>query len=478
VKKRNLKEIFLGLFVGDEPPGDSFEASSARAEAISETGGHLSQKPPGPPADWLAKRSGGPPAHWAERVRRAAPELLQDGKRSEVNAISQPQPPRQVQRKSAAPAPLRLERPSSSSLDSPRTPIVRTESRPDDRQRPDNRKQEPSLPSFPVSAQKQDADDLEENSKEPPELRDSDSTVRSGDHSVATQLQIGEAPAQGKPSFQKNICAFAPLREPGPSEENFSQKRKGANASKVLFEAERAIGEPDEDEDRRQVREDTTVDRGNHPPVNGDRATTSSCITFSSRQNPEQENVGQKNSGRKNINRWAEHLRNFQSGAEHQELPTPPAIGPVKVTQRQVIRYPEISEAEAQRAPVRYDRVTLDPGDGKVEGREEIVTKPVGLATGQDRLTNRRDKSFAAYGYDTSCLLASCDGESGAGKQLAPHFITSAPAPTSYDVSAGRWPALFESSADDYFDDAMAAWRELSHRRRLAREQEGSLWSE
>ncbi|MGH9754232.1 MAG: hypothetical protein ACREA2_15750 [Blastocatellia bacterium] len=48
----------------------------------------------------------------------------------------------------------------------------------------------------------------------------------------------------------------------------------------------------------------------------------------------------------------------------------------------------------------------------------------------------------------------------------------------SYDVSADRWPALFEASEDDYFDDAMTAWRELNHRRRLASEQAGSLWNE
>ena len=107
-----------------------------------------------------------------------------------------------------------------------------------------------------------------------------------------------------------------------------------------------------------------------------------------------------------------------------------------------------------------------------------MITKPVEPATGQDRLTKRLDKSFAAQRHDTSCLLASCDGETGAGKQLASHFITSTTAPTSYDVSEGRWPALFESSADDYFDDAMAAWRELSRNRRLAREQAGNLWSE
>ena len=463
--KRNLKEIFLGLFAGarrragDRPPGDSFELSSARSEAISETGGRLSQKPPGPPADWLAKRSGGPPAHWVERVRQVTPEMMRNEQRDEADATSQLQDPRRIQRKSAAPAPLRVERPSPSSrssLDSPRKPIIRTESRPDDHRPPGSRKQEPSLPSFPVNTQKRYADDLGKNSKKSPELRDTESTVRSGDHAVATQQQIGKAPAQAKPGFERNICAFAPLREPGLSESRFLQERKDAKASKVLSNVEQAIGAHDKDEGGQQVRQDTADDPGNHPPLKDDEAKA-----FSFRQNSEQENI-----------------RNFPTGAEHHEFPTPSAVEPDKVTRRQVVRYPDISRAEAQRAPFRYDRVALDSGDGKVKGREEVVTKPVEPAPGQDRLTNRPDKSFAAHRHDASCLPAFCDGETGAGKQLASHFITSTTAPTSYDVSEGRWPALFESSADDYFDDAMAAWRELSRNRRLVREQAGNLWSE
>jgi hypothetical protein len=475
--KRNLKEIFLGLLagawrrVGEKPPGDSFEASSARAEAESETGGRLSQKPPGPPADWLAKRSSGPPAHWVERVGRTTPETLWNEKRDEADATPQLQDPRRIQRKSAESAPLRLERPgpaSRSSLDSPRKPIMRTESRPDDRRRPGRREQEPSLPSFPVITQKRDADELEENSKESPELRDTEPAVRSGDHAVATQLQICEAHAQAEPGFQGNICASAPLREQELSESRFLQERKDTKVSKGLFNVEQAIGAPDKDEGSRQVRIHTAYAHGNHQPLKEDVAETSSC-----RQNTEEENVGQKN-----VKSRAEQLREFPTGAEHQEFTAPSATGAVKVTRRQVVRYPDISRAGAQRMPVRYDRVTLDSSDGNGKGREEVVTKPIGTETAHNQLTMRPDKGFASHKRDASCLLASRDGDTGEGKQLAPPFITSTPTPDSYDVSPGRWPALFESSADDYFDDAMTAWRELSRNRRLAREQAGNLWSE
>ncbi|HKQ92229.1 MAG TPA: hypothetical protein VJZ77_16335 [Blastocatellia bacterium] len=209
-----------------------------------------------------------------------------------------------------------------------------------------------------------------------------------------------------------------------------------------------------------------------------DGAEAFSRPTFSYRQNYEQENVGQKNSGQKNVNSWPEHLRNFSTGAEHREFQTPSAIGAVEVTRRQVVSYFDVSRAEAQRAQVSADRVALDLGDGKAEWAEESVTNPVEPVTGQVRLTERQDKSFAAHRCDASSLLASCDSETGASKQISPNFITSTPAPTSYDVSEGRWPALFEPSADDHLDDAMAAWRELSRNRRLAREQTGSLWSE
>jgi hypothetical protein len=488
VKKRNLKDIFLSLLAGarrragGKPSGDSFETSAARAEAKSETGGPLLQKPLGPPEDWLAKRSGGPPVHWIEHVRRTTPETLWNGKRDEADATSRRQDPRPVQRKSAESAPLRLEWPgpaSRSSLDSPRKPILGTESRHDDHRRPGPRNQEASPPSFPVNTRKRDADDLGKNSKKSPELRDKESTGRSGDHAkestgrsgdqaVATQLQIGEATAQAKPSFQRKNYPFAPLREPGLSESSFSQERKDAKVSKVLFDLEHAIDAPDKDERRRQVREDTADDPGNHPPLKDDGAEK-----FSFWQKPEQENVGQQN-----VNRQVERLGNFPTCAGHQEFPTPSTIRSVKVTRRQVTPHPDISQAEAQRASVRYDRAILDSSDGDGEGREEVITKPVELSARQDRLTKTPDKGFAAQRRDTSCLLASCDSETGADKQLKPHFITSTPAPTSYDVSAGRWPALFESSTDDYFDEAMAALRELSRDRRLAREQAGNLWSE
>lgn len=476
MKKRNLKDIFLGFFAGarrragDKPPGGSFEASSARAEAKSETGGRLPQKPPGPPADWLAKRSGGPPAHWAERVRQTTPEMFRNGKIVEADATSQQQDPKQVQRKSAAPVPMRLERPapaSRSSLDSPRKPIIRTESRLGDHRRPGNREQEPSLPSFPVNTQKRDADDSGKNSKESPELRDTESKVQSGDQAVATRLQIGEAPVRAEPGFQRDIRAFAPLREQGVSASRFLQEREDEEVSKGIFNVEREIGAPDKDEGK-QVWEDTAYDPENFPPLKEGEAETFSC-----RQYSEQENVGQKK-----VNRRAEQLRNFPTGAERQKFPTPSATGAIKVTRRQVIPYPDVYRAEAQRSPVGDDCAAIKSDDEEVEWRVEAVTKPAGPAPGQDRLTKRTDKSIAAQKRDTSCLLESRDGETNASKQLAPHVITSTTAPTSYDVSEGRWPALFESSADDYFDDAMAAWRELSRNRRLAREQAGSLWSE
>jgi hypothetical protein len=144
VKKRNLKAIFLGLLgrrrAGDksspdraaaaatqaaaaarsriEPEPSDLKAISAHAETVSATSGHLPQKPPGPPADWLAKYSSGPPSHWVERVRSAAPQMSQDQGGNEFGATAVPQPPRQVQlgptprlqRPEQAP-PLRLQRP-------------------------------------------------------------------------------------------------------------------------------------------------------------------------------------------------------------------------------------------------------------------------------------------------------------------------------------------------------------------------------
>src|SRR5262249_45436517 len=119
-------------------------------------------------------------------------------------------------------------------------------------------------------------------------------------------------------------------------------------------------------------------------------------------------------------------------------------MGSVKVTEQLATRYPDGVNKEARIAPFRYEGAAFDSGRRQVTKREEeVVTK--------------REEEVA-----TSIL-----------SQVAQDRRA-----TSFDVSAGRWPALFESSADDYFDDAMAALRELSHYRRLAREQAGSLWSE
>ena len=441
MRKINLKAIFWGLFVGarrrvsDKPPSVSSAASSDRAKAISRTGDRLPQKPSGPPADRLAKRSGGPPVHWVERVRQAAPELLRNGKRDEADATLRPQLPRKVQRK---PAPLRLNRPAPalrSPIDSRRKPIMKTESQPDNRGRPANRKQEPSPPSPSGGSRKRAAGASEKNSK-PPEPHDTALTVRSGDHSAATQLQISEARPQTNPSFRENLCAFAPSREPGLGEASFSKRREGAKPAKVLLRVEQAIDEPDKDEGRRQVREGAADDLRNHPPLKGDGARTFSDPAFSRRQNFEQENHGQENFGRKDINSRVEYSWDFPPSVEVPESPIPISVEPVKVTQRLATRYPDRANQEARKAPFPYEGASFDSGRRQVTKREDEVATPIVSQVAQDRRA------------------------------------------ISYDVSAGRWPALFESSEDDYFDDAMAALRELSHRRRLAREQAGSLWSE
>jgi len=170
--------------------------------------------------------------------------------------------------------------------------------------------------------------------------------------------------------------------------------------------------------------------------LKGDGARTFSDPAFSRRQNFEQENHGQENFGRKDINSRVEYSWDFPPSVEVPESPIPISVEPVKVTQRLATRYPDRANQEARKAPFPYEGASFDSGRRQVTKREDEVATPIVSQVAQDRRA------------------------------------------ISYDVSAGRWPALFESSEDDYFDDAMAALRELSHRRRLAREQAGSLWSE
>jgi hypothetical protein len=102
--------------------------------------------------------------------------------------------------------------------------------------------------------------------------------------------------------------------------------------------------------------------------------------------------------------------------------------------QENVARYP--AHRETRRSADGHERLALTSGYKQVVKREEEVTKPIGPQF-------ERDQRAISYG-----------------------------------VSEDRWPALFEASPDDYFDDLMTVWHELSRDRRLAREQEGGLWNE
>lgn len=96
----------------------------------------------------------------------------------------------------------------------------------------------------------------------------------------------------------------------------------------------------------------------------------------------------------------------------------------------------DVIHRETRRDPVSHERLAFNSGYRQVSGRKEEVTKPIEPPAAHDRRA------------------------------------------TSYDIPADRWPALFEASSDDYFDDAIDVWREANHDRRLAGEQAGSLWSE
>jgi len=110
-------------------------------------------------------------------------------------------------------------------------------------------------------------------------------------------------------------------------------------------------------------------------------------------------------------------------------------------TARQTVsRYPDVIRREALKPETERDqpvsRLDIKSGYRQVMKREEEVAKPISPQVARDRRAE------------------------------------------TYDVSVGRWPALFEASHNDYFDEVMAVWLELSHSRRLSREQAGDIWSE
>jgi hypothetical protein len=442
VKKRNLKEIFLGLFVGarrragDKPPGDSFEASSARAEAISETGGRLSQMPPGPPADWLAKRSGGPPAHWVERVRQAAPELLQEQEKEKAVVTAPLQQPKQLQRKPAIPAPMRLER---------STPTRSL------------RQDQPGCGAdFPASSDRSVAEFQSERTTRsfsfaaPRELISVNSRRRGADaEEKLSKIECSQLPEMASAFGARGPAAASVVRCDTVAE--------AGNQPAASFVPEIHIGGDDYQNGAKLPRS-----KGSADPIYAGAPEPGIAIEIDPRENVEAPQF--------QIGDLADYRDQPQVRKEPDiwrlKSPEPASVKPVKVTRRETpswkraqakvtsrryndagssssmpdarraTRYPDVTHREVRRMPVSHELFVFDSGCRKTEKREEEATKPIEPLTAQDQRL------------------------------------------TSYHIPADRWPALFEASTADYFDDAMAAWRELSHRRRLAREQAGSLWSE
>jgi hypothetical protein len=445
MKKRNLKAIFLGLLsrrrAGDKSsPGRSMpgapqdvaatrsrieaaasdqKAPQARAETISATGGRLPQTPPGPPADWLAKRSSGPPSHWAERVRPAAPELLQDCERSAFEAAPPPRPPRQVllrppQSQGPALAPVSTRRPEQ--------PSAATS----DRARHEFRKQEPPAPSSSAGAQKGDAELSDRRTDKPPRFGPSRLANNSGTiwkivprisasvgratesprMSPPVPLKVGRAVAI-EPQEAAEMAA-APLLEvqavaapaslpsdnvrrpnvAGPS--GPARKDQLTRSSRNGDEYDFPRGAPAPSEMRRICDGDEAP---LHIPIIS--AGPSRIVKFSRRQTPKPENASREN----------------------------------------ITRYSEVIRREDRSLPVSPDWPAFNSGSRRVKNMKE-VTEPMKPRAAQDRPD------------------------------------------ASYDVSPGRWPELLQSSPGDYFDDLMAVLRELRHNRRLAGEQAGNLWSE
>jgi hypothetical protein len=461
VKKRNLKAIFLGLLsrrrVVDESPLDpgttgatpdgaaarsrigpaesNQKAPSASAEGVSETGDRITRKPPGPPADWLAKRSSGPPTHWVERVRLADPALLQNLERDEAGATAPPQPTGQIQlgrtpapppqsRRPAQAPPLRLQKPAPS----PR-PIGEPEQSgrgmvefaTDGPGRPESRRQESPAPTYFVDAQKGDTDDGGTNCQIVPRAQlQADLGLKGLAPSESTQIFAPEAQEilTGSESPQMSSAPTPPR--------NID---KAAVAPLVL--------PPD------------NVRRPSGTEPHSQTWVDSSELIQSSRNSDEPafSRVEPVASGA------PDHCR---SSDEHEATPGIPIISAAtaqfgefsvgqNTEQENVVRYPDGIRREIRRSAAGYEQLPFISGyrQGTKNGvtkREEGVTQPVGL-------------EFAP--------------ESAADLRVTP-----------YGVSAGRWPALFDATPEDCFDDLPAAWRELNHNRRLDREQAGDLWSE
>ncbi len=460
MRKANLKAIFLGLLArrlrrADDAPEDSpsdfpggvampqekgapqsriagearvettesgQKTASARAETTSEAEVRLQEEPAGPPEDWLAKRSDGPPAHWAERVRQSAPELLQDQERDKASVMVRLQPQRQPQRKQAIPAPLRLERPAHA-----RSPQQNQSGR---------QEQSGRGAGYPASSDRSVAEAQSER-------------IAHSVSSEALQEPIVEVEPQpvdhSRPSYKK--------QQPAPPPFSVNSQKRDADAG------------------------------GGGANEMGDMSSTVQSVRFAalhsrmtredSRCLTDGNEIGLRETGKApqlQIGELDEHRDRRQvreePGIQRLEPAKTTSVKPVKVTEwkessrigaqaevtsrrganvtspspiqaaEHVTRYPDVIHREARRVPARRERFAFDSGYRQVRERQEEVMKPIEPPAAPDR-----------------------------------HVI-------SYNASLDRWPALPDAFSADYFDDVMAAWHELSHRRRLTREQTGGLWRE
>jgi hypothetical protein len=148
----------------------------------------------------------------------------------------------------------------------------------------------------------------------------------------------------------------------------------------------------------------------------------------------------------------------------------------INVPRERVDRYPDVTRREARKLPAGHSRAPFKPVNRQVIKKEEEVTKPFAARVPEGRLGNSRgERPYLAFEPGSDHIIRDMSPripkEASEDRLVISYNI-------SGDVSADRWPALFEASAEDYFDEAQAVWRELSHKRRLAREQSGELWNE
>lgn len=377
----------------------------------------------GPPAHWLKRVSSSPPRHWVELVRGVAPKLQREGGVPDATSSSPP-PTRPPARSAGPPPPLRLER--------PRTSAARLTEPIDSSAR---------QVSSEASANKEHQTETSDRRQTTASPEPAQERERS-DASTAPQVRIDSA--------------FAP----------------SASSSAMDHPMEAAESDQEANDRQRRTRRATRSESSRH---DDDTATQSGAGLRAQPSRPSQRSAAAGELADELPARTGDRMGPEQTASPAIAHPTPPRE---IIHSRQKVRnvredsWLESTFAEPAcpiKTAVENRRATSRSASFPAPQRQVIYSRE------RDGVKwNRLADTPANEGRAVTTQNATAEPSRSAHRQS--HFRAGPSLPGS--TLTGLWPELPEAASMSYADELSDTLRAMARRRRLEREQTGSIWSE